>query len=80
MELKKVQKVTEKVEENVLTISEEEFTDTVKDVVKKILLADNKVTEGDPMFMLLFTTSYTQFANELHKKLFKQEESNGDSK
>lgn len=80
MELKKVQKVTEKTEENVLTISEKEFTDIVKDVAEKALLTDKKVTQDEPMLMLLLAASYAQFAGALHKKLFKQEESNGNSK
>ncbi len=72
MELKKIQKVTEKVEENVLTITEE-FMGIAKDVVNKVLLSDKKHVP-DPMLMLLLTASYAQLAGELDKALFKQKE------
>lgn len=73
MELKKVQKVTEKVEENVLTISEKEFQEVAKDVVHTILEKD-KANGADPMLFMALSLSYALLVGSLHKRLFRQEE------
>lgn len=73
MELKKVTRVTEKVEENVLTISENEFKEVAKDVVATMLEKD-KANGADPMLFMALTLSYASLVGSLHKRLFRQEE------
>ena len=73
MELKKVTQATEKVEENVLTISEKEFKEVATDVVETMLKKD-RANGADPMIYLALTLSYAALMGSLHKRLFRQEE------
>lgn len=73
MELKKVTRVTEKVEENVLTISEKEFQEVAKDAIH-VMLEKDKANGADPMIYMALALSYAQLAGSLHKRLFRQEE------
>lgn len=73
MELKRVTQVTEKVEENVLTISEKEFKEVVNDVVSTMLKKD-KASGADPMLYVALGLSYAALMGSLHKRLFRQEE------
>lgn len=73
MELKKVTRVTEKVEENVLTISEKEFEEVAKDAIY-VMLKKDKANGADPMIYMALALSYAQLVGSLHKRLFRQEE------
>lgn len=68
-------RVTEKVtkKEKVLTISESEFSDILKESGKDALNKDFKVID-DPTLRLLLTVSYAGICAIIQHKLFEEEE------
>lgn len=68
-------KVTEKVtkEEKVLTISESEFKDVVRDVAKS-MIEENIEHNFNPIVRLALLTENATFCGKLHEALFKGEE------
>ena len=78
MELKKVQKTTETIQENVLTISEKEFREIAKDVISTTLKEDRECVDS-PLARLALTVSYAALVGSLHKRLFRQEETDGNT-
>lgn len=73
MKLEKIAQVTEKVEENVLTISEKEFQDIASTVMSDMLKKDKAVLK-DPMMFMALVVSYGALLGKLQKTLFRQEE------
>ena len=68
-------KVTEKVtkEEKVLTISESEFDDAIRNVAK-FMIERNVKNDVDPMIRFALTMENAVFCSKLHDALFRGEE------
>lgn len=73
VETRVTEKVTVGKEEKVLTISESEFEDVMKNVIKKEIseISDVKIS---PIIMLPLTLMLADVSTELHMKLFNGKE------